>query len=78
MAVTRIDIDDEVLAEAMRMLGATTKEEAVNRILREYVARVRRVQALERLSARAARGEFDEAIHARRSVKAAWRDERSP
>ncbi|WP_433249796.1 type II toxin-antitoxin system VapB family antitoxin [Streptosporangium sp. CA-135522] len=73
MAVTRIDIDDEALAEAMRMLGTSTKKDTVNAALREHVARVKRIEALERLSARAERGEFDDAIEARRASKAARR-----
>ncbi|MEU3373004.1 type II toxin-antitoxin system VapB family antitoxin [Streptomyces sp. NPDC006660] len=36
-----IDIDDEVLAEAMRLSGARAKEETVN-ALREYAERRRR------------------------------------
>ncbi|WP_327586319.1 type II toxin-antitoxin system VapB family antitoxin [Nonomuraea sp. NBC_00507] len=53
MSVTQIDIDDDVLKEAMRMMGTTTKKETVNLVLREYVARVRRIEALEKLAARA-------------------------
>lgn len=40
MTITRIDIDDEALAEAMRMLGTSSAEDAVNTALREYAARV--------------------------------------
>jgi Arc/MetJ family transcription regulator len=47
MSVSRIDLDDEILAEAMRMLGTTTKEDTVNTVLREYVTRVKRIEALE-------------------------------
>ncbi|OUC96807.1 type II toxin-antitoxin system VapB family antitoxin [Streptosporangium minutum] len=43
MTITRIDIDDEALAEAMRMLGTSSAEDAVNTALREYVARVERI-----------------------------------
>ncbi|GLK07751.1 type II toxin-antitoxin system VapB family antitoxin [Streptosporangium carneum] len=70
MSVTQIDIDDDALAEAMRMLGTTTKKDTVNTALREYVSRVRRIEALEKLSARAERGEFDEAIVERHDVRA--------
>lgn len=66
MTVTQVDIDDEALAEAGRILGTTTKKDTVNTALRELVARVKRIEALEKLSIRAERGEFDEAaaVHA--------------
>jgi Arc/MetJ family transcription regulator len=47
VSVTQIDLDDEALAEAMRLSGATTKKDAVNLALREYAARHRRIEALE-------------------------------
>jgi Arc/MetJ family transcription regulator len=74
MAVTQIDIDDDSLREAMRMMGTTTKKETVNTALREYVARVRRIEALEKLAARAERGEFDAAATARQAAKTAWKE----
>jgi Arc/MetJ family transcription regulator len=74
MSVTQIDIDDEALAEAMRLLGTTTKKDTVNAALREYVARVKRVEALEKLVARAERGEFDQAVQAHEAARNAWRD----
>ncbi|MEV6861182.1 type II toxin-antitoxin system VapB family antitoxin [Streptosporangium subroseum] len=73
MSVTRIDLDDDILAEAMRMLGTTSKEDAVNTVLREYVARVK---ALEALSARAARGEFDDAAKAAKARRAVMAEAR--
>ncbi|MFL1430773.1 MULTISPECIES: type II toxin-antitoxin system VapB family antitoxin [unclassified Nocardiopsis] len=42
MSPTRIDIDDEVLREAMRLSGADTEDEVVDPALREYTARHRR------------------------------------
>ncbi|AWS40034.1 type II toxin-antitoxin system VapB family antitoxin [Streptosporangium sp. 'caverna'] len=69
MSVTRIDLDDGILAEAMRMPDTTVEEDAVSIVLREYVARVKRIEALEALSARAARGEFDDA---EKTAKARW------
>lgn len=45
MAATQIDIEDEALAEAMRLSGAKTKKDAVNLALREYAARRRRTEA---------------------------------
>ncbi|RVX46572.1 Arc/MetJ family transcription regulator [Nonomuraea polychroma] len=74
MSVTQIDLDDDALREAMRMMGTTTKKETVNLALREYVARVRRIEALEKLAARAQRGEFDEASAARDAARAAWKE----
>lgn len=53
MAVTQIDLDDEALAEAMRLSGAKTKRETVNLALREYAARHRRLESLERAAAAA-------------------------
>jgi Arc/MetJ family transcription regulator len=47
MTVTQIDVDDDALAEAMRLSGARSKKETVNLALREYAARHRRVAALE-------------------------------
>jgi Arc/MetJ family transcription regulator len=40
---TNIEIDDRVLHEAQKLIGARTKREAVDVALRELVARHRRV-----------------------------------
>jgi hypothetical protein len=40
--ITNIDIDEELVAEAMQVSGARTKREVVDRALREMVARARR------------------------------------
>jgi hypothetical protein len=40
--LTNIDIDEELIAQAMQVSGARTKREAVDRALREMVARARR------------------------------------
>lgn len=40
--LTNIDIDDELIAQAMQACGARTKREVVDRALREMVARARR------------------------------------
>ena len=53
MAVTQIDLDDDALAEAMRLSGAKSKKETVNLALREYAARHRRIAALEHHAAAA-------------------------
>ena len=48
MTITQIDLDDDALAEAMRLSGARSKKETVNLALREYAARHRRIAALDR------------------------------
>lgn len=48
MSVTQIDLDDEALAEVMRIAGVHTKKEAVNLAMRDYVERFRRIEALAR------------------------------
>ncbi len=55
VAVTQIDIDDDALAEAMRLSGARTKKETVNLALREYAAQRVRIESLEHF-AEVARG----------------------
>ncbi|GAA3017503.1 hypothetical protein GCM10020229_30870 [Kitasatospora albolonga] len=74
MSVTQIDIDDEALAAAMQLMGTTTKKDTVNTALREYTQRIRRLEAAERLAARGARGEFDEAATAHAAGKRARRE----
>jgi Arc/MetJ family transcription regulator len=44
---TNIEIDDEVMSEAMRIAGTRTKRETVDLALRELVARQRRLGILE-------------------------------
>ncbi|MFA7097499.1 MAG: type II toxin-antitoxin system VapB family antitoxin [Gammaproteobacteria bacterium] len=44
---TNIVLDDELIAEAMRLAGVTTRREMVDRALREYVARHRQREILE-------------------------------
>ncbi len=69
MAITRIDLDDDLLDEAMRLMGAATKDDAVNTALREYVQRARRTAAATRLLERGQRGDFDDAESARRKAR---------
>ncbi len=57
-----IDIDDEALATAAELLGTKTKKDTVNTALRETAERLRRLAALDQLSARGAAGEFDELL----------------
>ena len=73
MSVTQVDLDDEALAEAMRLMGASTKKETVNGALRDYVARVKRLEAAEKLAARGERGEFEDAAAAHAAAKRARR-----
>lgn len=40
--ITNIDIDEQLVADAMKLSGARTKREVVDRALREMVARARR------------------------------------
>ena len=40
--LTNIDIDEDLIAEAMKVSGARTKREAVDRALRDMVARAKR------------------------------------
>ncbi|MBC5784737.1 type II toxin-antitoxin system VapB family antitoxin [Ramlibacter sp. USB13] len=40
--ITNIDIDEDLVAEAMKVSGARTKREVVDRALRDMVARARR------------------------------------
>lgn len=44
---TNIEIDDEVLREAQRLIGTRTKRETVDLALRELVARHRRLGVLD-------------------------------
>jgi Arc/MetJ family transcription regulator len=60
MALTQIDIDEEALAEAMRLSGAKTKKDTVNLALRDFTARHRRIEALEHYAALAAGWDFEE------------------
>lgn len=48
MSVTQIDLDDEALADVMRIAAVHTKKEAVNLAMRDYVERFRRIEALAR------------------------------
>lgn len=73
MTVTQVDIDDAVLAAAMRLMGTTTKKDTVNGALREYVQRLERLRAAEDLAERGARGEFDEAAAAHAAARRALR-----
>lgn len=73
MSVTQIELDDEALAEAMRLLGTKTKKDTVNTALRDIVAGHKALEAFDRLGARGARGEFDQAAEAYAAAKLARR-----
>lgn len=69
MALTQIDIDEEALAEAMRLSGTRTKKDTVNLALREFAARHHRVEALERYAQLAAGWDFEEWERRRKAEK---------
>ncbi|MDR2987699.1 MAG: type II toxin-antitoxin system VapB family antitoxin [Nocardiopsaceae bacterium] len=60
MAVTQIDLDEDALAEAMRLAGTRTKKDTVNLALREFAARHRRIAALEHYAALAAGWDYED------------------
>jgi hypothetical protein len=45
--ITNIDIDEALVAEAMKVSGARTKREVVDRALRDLVARAKRARLRE-------------------------------
>jgi Arc/MetJ family transcription regulator len=56
---TLIDLDDEALAEAAKLLGTSSKKDTVNAALREIIDRRRRAAAVARMRAMVAEGEID-------------------
>jgi len=70
VAVTQIDLDDEALAEVMRIAGVHTKKEAVNLAMRDYVERFRRIEALARSRDQAAGWDYEGWRAARADEKA--------
>lgn len=75
MSMTNIDVDDAILAEAMRLMGTTTKKDTVNGALADYVKRLKRLEALERLSRRGALGEFEPTARAYAARKRAGEEQ---
>ncbi|KQX52838.1 MULTISPECIES: type II toxin-antitoxin system VapB family antitoxin [unclassified Streptomyces] len=59
MGVTNVDVDDDVLAEAAKLLGTTTKKDTINTALEEVIRRHRRRAAFQRLAERGARGDLE-------------------
>ncbi|MBP0451287.1 type II toxin-antitoxin system VapB family antitoxin [Kitasatospora sp. RG8] len=55
MARTVIDLDDDLLAEAQRLFGTTTKVATVNAALLEAVKLARRIELADAIAS----GEFD-------------------
>ena len=74
MSLTQIDLDDDALAEAMRLLGTTTKKDTVNKALQETAARLGRLEAMQKLATMGARGDFDKGIAAYEARKEAWHE----
>jgi Arc/MetJ family transcription regulator len=70
VAVTQIDLDDEALAEVMKIAGVHTKKEAVNLAMRDYVERFRRVEALARSREDAKNWDYEGWLAARADEKA--------
>ncbi|NUR73614.1 MAG: type II toxin-antitoxin system VapB family antitoxin [Hamadaea sp.] len=59
MAKVLIDVDEEALEQAAKILGTTSKKETVNTALREVSARERRLKAFHELREMGKRGDFD-------------------
>lgn len=55
-----VEIDDELMAEAMAVLGARTEQEVVERALKQYVQPYRRRRALDVLGTLHWEGDLDE------------------
>ncbi len=60
MTLTQIDLDEDALAEAMRLAGTRTKKDTVNLALREFAARHRRIAALEHYASLAAGWDYQD------------------
>ncbi|WP_405133524.1 type II toxin-antitoxin system VapB family antitoxin [Nocardia sp. NBC_01388] len=59
MSKLLIEVDDEALAEAQRLLGTSTKKDTVNAALIEVAKRIKRAKALAELADMGERGDFD-------------------
>lgn len=60
MALTQIDLDEDALAEVMRLAGTKTKKDTVNLALRDFAARHGRIAALEHYANLAAGWDYQE------------------
>ena len=56
---TNIEIDDDLIAEAMRAVGQTTKRGTVEEALRRVVATHRKLQAIEDMAGLGWEGDLD-------------------
>jgi Arc/MetJ family transcription regulator len=71
MTLTRLDLDDDALSEAMRCSGGRSAQDTVNLALREYVVRHRRLEALQRYAELAAGWDYEGWQKLRRAGKSA-------
>ncbi|WP_221326114.1 type II toxin-antitoxin system VapB family antitoxin [Actinoplanes sp. L3-i22] len=55
----QLDLDDEIVIEAAKILGTKNAADTVNAALREVVAMHRRIEAFDRLAKMGAEGDFD-------------------
>lgn len=69
MTKTPIEIDDDALDAASKVLGTTTKKDTVNAALREVSQRLLRLRALEQLGEMADEGQFDEFLKGKESYR---------
>ena len=63
---TRVTLDDDLLAEAFRLGGHSTKRETVNEALSEYIARRKRLAAVRAFGTFAFDPEYDHKRERRR------------
>jgi Arc/MetJ family transcription regulator len=69
---TNIDIDDELMAEAMKATGKKTKKAAVEAALRDVVRLARQKQALKDLEGLGWEGDLDEMRRGRFTDEEPW------
>ncbi len=69
---TNIDIDDKLMAEAMKATGQTTKKATVEEALREVVRLNRQRQALKDLQGIGWEGDLDEMRRGRFADEEPW------
>ena len=70
MAVMQIDLDDEALAEVMRIAGVHSQGDAVNLAMRDDVERFRRIEMLARSRGQAKGWNYEGSLAARADEKA--------
>lgn len=68
--MTQIDLDDEALAEVMRIAGVHTKKDAVNLAMRDFVERFRRIEALARSRDQSKNWDYESSLAVRADEKA--------